>query len=223
MPDIKNESQLFKKIPFQVIGTLLLLFAAVFLLWFNQANSDQALSALKAQVRFQGEYRVGDDQWKKITEGEHIPATKGDITLRGDFHLYAPDGTCAGLFEEDALVALYTDHIGLTIYQGVEEPFIVDMENPLYGSTVCGMGWTAHSFNGSSGPIEIVVHNPHRFGNETAVDELLSSVEIWDNISFERGVLENGKALRYTGIFLMVVAFAFLGTALFLSLIFEIS
>ena len=87
MSDLKNESQLFKKIPFQVIGTLLLLFAAVFLLWFNQANSDQALSAMKAQVHFQGEYRIDDGQWQKITEGEHIPATKGDVTLRGDFHL----------------------------------------------------------------------------------------------------------------------------------------
>ena len=220
MSDLKNESQLFKKIPFQVIGTLLLLFAAVFLLWFNQANSDQALSALKAQVRFQGEYRIGDGQWQKITEGEHIPATKGDVTLRGDFHLYAPDGTYAGLLGEDTLIALYTDHIGLTIYQGEEEPFIIDMENPLYGSTVCGMGWIAHTFKGNiTEPIEIVVHNPHRFGNVTAVDELLSSVEIWDNIGFERGVLENGKALRYTGIFLMVVAFAFLGTALFLVLL----
>ena len=220
MPDLKNTTQIFKKIPLPVIGTLLLLFAALFLLWFNQANSDQALSAMKARVHFQGEYRIGDGQWQKITEGEHIPATKGDVTLRGDFHLYAPDGTYAGLFEEDTLIALYTDHIGMTIYQGGDEPVIIDMENPIYGSTVCGMGWTAHTFKGNTAePIEIVVHNPHRFGNETAVDELLSSVEIWDNIDFERGILENGKVLRYTGIFLMVVAFAFLGTALFLALL----
>ena len=96
MSDLKNGSQLFKKIPLQVIGTLLLLFAAVFLIWFSQVNSNQALSAMIAQVRFQGEYRISDGQWQKITEGEHIPATKGDVTLRGKFHLYAPDGAYVG-------------------------------------------------------------------------------------------------------------------------------
>ena len=220
MPDLKNGSQLLKKIPIQVIGILLLIFTAVFLLWFNYANSNQAISAMVAKVRFQGEYRVGDGQWQKIIEGEHIHATKGDVTLRGDFHLYAPDGEYAGLLEEDTLIALYTDHINLTIQQGESEPYIIDMENPLYGSSVCGVGWTAHSFHGSSAdPIEIVVHNPHRFGNETAVDVLLSNVAIWDNINFERGVLESGKMLRYTGIFLVIVAFAFLGTALFSALL----
>ena len=219
MSDFKNRFHIFNKISLQVVGTLLLLFAGIFLLWFNQVNSNQALSAMVAQIRFQGEYRIGEGQWQKIIEGEHIPATKGDVILKGNFHLYAPDGEYAGLLEEDTLIALYTDHIGLTIYQGENEPFIIDMENPLYGSSVCGMGWTAHSFNGSAGPIEIVVHNPHRFGNETAVDELLSNVAIWDNINFERGVLESGKVLRYTGIFLMVVSFAFLGTALFLVLL----
>ena len=132
MPDLKNGSQLLKKIPIQVIGILLLIFTAVFLLWFNYANSNQAISAMVAKVRFQGEYCVGDGQWQKIIEGEHIHATKGDVTLRGDFHLYAPDGEYAGLLEEDTLIALYTDHINLTIQQGESEPYIIDMENPLY-------------------------------------------------------------------------------------------
>ena len=80
--------------------------------------------------------------------------------------------------------------------------------------------WDGWPFHGSSAdPIEIVVHNPHRFGNETAVDEFLSNVAIWDNINFERGVLESEKMLRYTGIFLVIVAFAFLGTALFSALL----
>ena len=220
MPELKNGFQIFKKIPFQVIGTVLLLLAAVFLLWFNQANSDQALSAMRAQVRFQGEYRIGDGPWQKITEGEHIPAGKGDVTLRGNFHLYAPDGEHVGLMEEDTHIALYTDHIGLNIQQGENEPYIIDMENPLYGNTVCGVGWTSCSFGGSTaGPIEILVHNPHHFGNETAIDELLSNVAIWDNIDFEKGVLERGKMQRYTGMFLIVVSFAFLGAALFLALL----
>ena len=220
MSDLKNRFQIFRKIPLQVIGTVVLFLAAACLLWFNQANSNQALSAMMAQVRFQGEYRIGDGQWQKIIEGEHIPATKGDVTLRGTFHLYAPDGMYAGLLEEDTLIALYTDHIGLTIQQGENEPDMIEQESPMYGASACGMDWTAYSFHGGDAdPIEIVVHNPHRFGNEMAVDELLSNVAIWENISFEREVLESGKVLRYTGIFLVVVAVAFLGTALFSALL----
>ena len=220
MPDLKNSFQILKKIPLQVIGTVILFLAAALLLWFNHVNSNQAISAMVAQVRFQGEYRIGDGQWQEITEGNHIPATKGDVTLRGDFHLYAPDGEYVGIYEGDMPIALYTDHIGLTIQQGESEPYVIDHENPLYGVSACGVGWTAHSFNsGTSGLIDIIVHNPHRFGNETAVDELFSNMAFWDSIDFEKGVLENGKVLRYTGIFLVVVAFAFLGTALFSALL----
>ena len=39
MTDLKK---LFGKIPLYVIGIVLLLLAAAFLLWFNQANSNQA-------------------------------------------------------------------------------------------------------------------------------------------------------------------------------------
>ncbi len=37
-------------------------------------------------------YKIEDGEWHKIVKGEHIPATKGDVTLRGNFHMLAPDG-----------------------------------------------------------------------------------------------------------------------------------
>ena len=176
MIDFKNKLRAFNKSHLQVVGILLLLFLAVFLLWFYNNTSTQAVPALIAQVYFDGEYKVADGDWHKITEGEHIPATDGDVTLRGNFHMRAPDGEYVGIDRGELPIAFYTNHINLTIIEGEGEPFVMDMENHLYGRSACGVNWTAHTLmSDSEETIEIIVHNPHEFGNETAVDELLSS------------------------------------------------
>ena len=220
MPDLKNKLPIFKKIYFPIVGVLLLLLLAGLLLWFNHSNSLQAAPALIAQVRFDGEYRIEGGEWQKIVEGEHIPATKGDVTLRGNFHMFDPEGGYVGIYRGDLPIAFYTDHINLTVYETGFEPFVIDMENPLYGNSVCGEGWTACFFTSESEePVEILVHNPHRFGNETAIDEMLSSLAFWTGIEFEKGVLSSGEPQRNTGMLLMLVSLVFLGIALFSSLI----
>lgn len=74
MQNSKNKLPLFQSTRMQVTGILLLVFLAALLLWFNDINSTQATSAIAAEVRFYGEYRIGDGQWQEITEGQHIPA-----------------------------------------------------------------------------------------------------------------------------------------------------
>ena len=219
MPD-KNKFEIFKKRYFSIAGVLLLLLLAFFLLWFNKSTSLQAEPALIAQVYFDGEYRIGDGEWHKIVEGEHIPATKGDVTLRGNFHMLDPEGGYVGIYRGDLPIAFYTDHINLTFYETGAEPFVVDMENSLYGDSVCGEGWNAcFFFSDSEELIEILVHNPHKFGNENAIDEMLSSTAFWTGIEFEKGVLNSGEPLRNAGMLLMLVSLVFLGIALFSSLI----
>ena len=208
------------KITLQTATTLFLLLLAVLLLWSGNLTSNQAAAALSAQVRFEGSYCIGDSSWQPITEGIHIPATKGDVTLRGNFHMYAPDGEYVGIFDGDTPIALYTDHINLTFREGGNEPYIIDCENPIFGSSACGATWTAHYFAGNStGEIDIVVHNPHLFGNETAVDELLSNIAFWGDIGFERGILDSGKLQRNVGLLFTVVALVLLGIALFSALV----
>lgn len=203
-----------------VIGILILLFGAIALLWSGRVRSNQAMSAMLAEIYFDGEYRIGDGPWQKIDPSQHIPATKGDVTLRGNFHMLTPDGEYVGLYSRDLPVAFYTNHINLTIYEGESEPYIVDMENPLFGDSACGINWSAHSFTpGSDEPIEILIHNPHIFGNERAVDELLSNIAIWAGIDFEKTALASGTPQRNTGLLFLIVSFVLLGTALFSSLI----
>ena len=66
MPVQKSGIRIFKNPAWQVAGILLLLFLAAFLLLFNQMNSTQSHSALIAQVRFYGNYRIGDGPWQPI-------------------------------------------------------------------------------------------------------------------------------------------------------------
>lgn len=203
-----------------VVGVALVLFAAVILLWHGNANSMQATPALVAQVYFDGEYRITDGEWQKIEKGKHIPSTEGDVTLRGNFHIRTPDGEYVGIYSDSIPIALYTNHINLTIYEGENEPFMMDVENPLYGDSACHEDWTAYTLTSSSEePIEILIHNPHRFGNETAIDEMLSSTALWTDIEFEKGVLESGDTQRDIGLLFAIISLIVLGTALFSTLI----
>ena len=220
MTNLKKKFHLFKSSYLQSAGLFFLILLAVLLLWFNHSNNIQSVDAVAAKVRFFGEYRIGDGPWQKIAEGQHISATKGDVTLRGNFHMFSPDGEYIGLFDGDVPIAFYTDHIHLIFLEEAAEPYAADHENPLFGFSACGVDWTSHSFTSdSTKPIEIIVHNPHRFGNETAIDEMLSKVAIWGNIDFERDILESGKIQRTTGLLFVMISLVLLGSALFSTLL----
>ena len=141
MPKLKNR-YIFKHV--QVIGVIFILLLALVLLWRGNTTSNQAIPAMVAQVYFDGGSRIADGPWQEITAGKHIPSTKGDVTLRGHFHMLTPDGDYIGVYSGDMPIALYTDHISLTIYEGENEPYVIDMENPLFGDSTCGVGWSAY-------------------------------------------------------------------------------
>ena len=203
-----------------IVGILLLFATAGVLLWHGNATSVQAKPALLAQVYFDGEYRIADGPWQEIVKGKHIPATKGDVTLRGNFHMLTPDGEYIGIYTGDIPIALYTDHISLTFYVGENEPYIMDIENPVFGDSACGIEWGAYILaTESEEPIRILVHNPHRFGNETAIDELLANTALWANIDFEKSALESGGIQRNVGLFFVIVSLALFGIAVFSALI----
>jgi hypothetical protein len=55
MHDLKNKFREIKYSQLQISGIFLLIFLAVFMLWFININSSQATSAIAAKVRFYGE------------------------------------------------------------------------------------------------------------------------------------------------------------------------
>lgn len=210
----------FNKTAVRIGCILTVMLLAIALLMQSNAKSNQAVSATPAQVYFEGEYRIGDGEWKPIIAGQHIPSTQGDVTLRGQFHMLSPGGEYIGIYTDELPIALYADHVNLTIREGDRDPRRSDHELPVIGASACGVNWVVHSFtSGGEDEIEILVHNPHRFGNETAVDELLSRVAIRAGIDFEKGILADGEGQRNTGLLFLLVSLAILGTALFSTLI----
>ena len=203
-----------------IIGIVLVIISSTLLLWYGSANSNQSIPAYTASVYFEGQYRVGDGEWQQIVEGEHISSTKGDVTLRGNFHMLAPNGEYVGVYREDIPIAFYLDHISLTFYEANSQPFVLDMENPIYGNSVCGVNWEAYQLTSKSDDlIEILIKNPHNYGNENAIDEMLSKVTLWTPIEFEKDVLDSGAPKRNVGLAIIIASVMFLGTALFSSLI----
>ncbi|MBE6777284.1 MAG: hypothetical protein E7542_04140 [Ruminococcaceae bacterium] len=220
MGEKQTKFRFFNSTTLKIVGAVLIIFLAIALLWHGNANSMQAMPALVARVYFDGEYRIADGEWQKIVKGNHISSTEGDVTLRGNFHMLTPDGEYVGIYSDNIPIALYTNHINLTFYEGKNEPFITDVENPLYGDSACHEDWTAYVLtSGSEEPIEILIHNPHSFGNETAIDEMLSRTALWTDIEFEKGVFESGKTQRDIGLLFAIISLIVLGTALFSTLI----
>jgi hypothetical protein len=131
-----------------------------------------------------------------------------------------PNGNPMNDMERTVPISFYTDHIGLSFYSDGKKVRVIDNENPVIGRSACGESWVMHPVQtDGTKPTEIVVHNPHMFGNETAIDEMLSKFEIWANMDFEKNVLDRGESERNAGLLLMLIAVVFLGIALFSSLI----
>ena len=224
MINLKDTLKKIKRSHLLIAGALLLIVLAVSLLWFNDSNSVQAESTVNIDVYFKGEYRIADGEWKPYVAGEHIPATKGDVTLRGNLYK-SYDGEDLGIYNsEDMPVAFYTNHINLMFCEidetGEKYYLVGESEAAQFGDSNCGKSWVAHQFmSDPENPIEIIIHNPHAFGNETAIDEMMSSMAFWMGIDFEKGILDSGSTERNVGLFFVMVSVMLLGIALFSSLI----
>ena len=94
----KTNSHFLNIASLKITGVVLIILLAVVLLWHGNANSMQAIPAMTAGVYFDGDYQIADGEWQKIVKGKHIPSTEGDVTLRVNFHMLAPDGEYVGIY-----------------------------------------------------------------------------------------------------------------------------
>ena len=202
-----------------IVGSILIIISSILLLWHGQASSNQAISTNPARVYFVGEYCIGDGEPQKIVEGEHIPATKGDVTLIGNFHILKPNGEYWKKFTGGTPIVFYTNHINLTFCEVDRPAYSIDNENPRIGKSACGENWITYNFTNANEPIKIIVSNPHKFGNENAIDEMLANIAFWGGVQSEKEVLQVGATQRNLGLAFIIASVMFLGTAVFSSLI----
>ena len=221
MMNSKKGMRTLKSLPWWAIGITVLLLAFAILLLKNNLQNFQAMMSTGAHIYFEGEYRIDGGEWHPIEEGEHIPSTRGDVTLRGKFHMSSPDGEYIGIVGKGMPIAFFLDHVNVKIYEDGNQPFELYNENPSIGSSACGEIWLAYVLTSekTSGPMEIVIHNPHHFGNETAVDDFLSGVSFWTGADFEGSALASGETQRNIGLVFCIGALVLLSIALFSTLL----
>ncbi len=212
----KSSNTKDKKHYFLLITIILFFVLCCVMLIDGVVNNSQSEGAFLPNIRLVGEYKIGDEDWKPIVEGEHIPATKGDVLLRGvlefgDFET----NEIFGVLSSGTLVSLNLNHINFSVYNNGQAIYVSDIENSFIGEDACGHVWQIFEYVGEDGYIEAKVHNQHKFGNDTAVDDLLASMNVYVGDYFEKMALSSGQSERLIAIIVLIVAFIALGIALF--------
>ena len=216
---MKSIKQKPKKKIFIGICISLLAIVLCFFVYTGRDYGNQAMNALYLSAEFQGEYKVADSDWHPYVKGEHIPADKGDVTLKGNFQLYVPTtGEVVGKPSEGTVLAFYFNHIGGEVSEGGEEFRPFDAELDLADEDLCGKMYIGYVCKGAD-EITIKLKNPHKFGNSGAVDDFLNNLSTYGGTDFERDTLNRGSVHRIFGIALILFAFMLLGTAIFSMLI----
>lgn len=209
-----------KKFPFLSIVLVAVIITAALCLWVNHENNSQSTAAMCFKATFQGEYKIADGEFKPIVKGEKISANKGDVTLRGYFQMETPNGEVVGRAPRGCWIALYFNHVSATVYAPDQEPYVFDAEHPLLKNTACGEMWLYYEYTATeSETIEIVLHNPHKFGNVTAYDDFLDNMYVDAGVTLERELLSEGSFDRAMGVFLIIIGPLLLGIALYLALL----
>ena len=215
--NIKSLKKQSSKI-FSAAIVALLIFSIIFL-WTGERESSQAAQPMFAGVRFEGEYKIGEGEWRPITAGEHIPADEGDVTLRGIFVMLNPEtGEPIGPLSAGSSVNLYFNHIGGTAILPGGGKFVFDAENEDLGEDACAIMWGSVPATGEN-PITIILHNPHKFGNHYAIDDFFKHMSIFLGIYWEHMELEKGAPERTVGILIFITSVVIIGIAVFSTII----
>ena len=204
-----------------LIGVSISLLAIVLFVFVytGRNHGNQALNAFYLSAQFQGEYKVADGDWKPYVKGKHIPADKGEVTLKGKFQLLVPNsGEIVGTASEDVVLAFYFNHISGEIAEGDGDFRPFDAEIDVAGEDMCGKMYIGYRCSGAD-EVTIKLKNSHKFGNSGAVDDFLNNLNTYGGTDFERDMLNRGSAYRIGGFALILFAFMILGTAIFAMLI----
>ena len=199
-----------------VISVILFFLLSCALVIDAVVNNSQAEWAIIPDIRFVGEYKIGDGEWKPVVEGEHISATKGDVRLKGVLEILDPETNESFETVQKGSLMLFTfNHINLIVTENDNTVHICDTENPDAGEDLCGNTCMVVEYTGEGGFFEATIRNYHRFGNETAVDEFLSSMKLYASDYSEKIALRSGQSDRVIAITIIIAAFIVLGLAIF--------
>jgi LytS/YehU family sensor histidine kinase len=88
-----------------------------------------------------------------------------------------------------------------------DENVLFDTEQPNIGVETCGAMWVPYYYpEDSDGVTEIVISNPHKHGNEMAIDEFLDSIRMDDPILLADSLAKQYDTSRYVGFSFAAIA-----------------
>ena len=197
----------------EYIGFALPLLLALICLLYVATNNHQAWLSIPMPQEFIGEYSYDGENWQPLTEETDISALKGDLFLRGTF--------LREMFEGWQL-NFYRNHIGVCIKVNGQQIYQDDMLGipdlqPEFFASMCARDWmvTIVPDIGVEDTVEIQLHNPHVYGNETAYRDFLTTL---CSDPVEWGILEqnlapHGERFRLLGVLFAATALMLLGAA----------
>ena len=68
-----------------IIGIVFIIVSSILLLWQGNENSNQAIPASTASVYFEGQYRIGDGEWKEIEKANTFLQHKATLLCVATF------------------------------------------------------------------------------------------------------------------------------------------
>ena len=206
-----NKSRIF------AIGIVCLLVFVCIFIGKSFSAEGESVSAVLPDCSFQGQYKIGDGEWQDIEPGKHISATHGDVTLKGFFKLHNPEtGAILTNVTKGTILHLYINHVNLTISVPNQRDLKFSYELDQLGDIACGQVWQKFIFNGNvDDEVTILIHNPHSFGNESAVDDLLSNVGLYVEGYTEEILAKEADTETTMGIAIVSCALVILGIAIF--------
>lgn len=198
-----------------ILLPLLALFIGILAMCFTKPTVLQAAAPVPMPQSFLGEYSYDNENWHPLTDTAELSALEGDLYLRGHWERAIPARSRLNYFGNHIGAALYVDG----------QPYSIDLLLQLeqYGlqlqPAMCGRGWHFWYFEDGipeNTQIHIQLQNPHRYGNESAYRDFLSTLSCTANDpDFLTGSLSgHSRPYLIIGIILVIAAILQLGSAL---------
>ena len=203
-----------KKQRLEYIGFILPLLLALICLISATINHHQAFLPIPMPQELVGEYSRDGKNWQPLTEESDLSALKGDLYLRGTFLREMGEGW---------QLNIYRNHIGTQIAvngQLIYQDDVLSIPNlkPELFASMCARVWsgTLVPAIGTEDTIEIYLHNPHSYGNETAYRDFLATL-CSDPVEWsilELNLAPHGERFRIMGVLFAATSLMLLGASI---------
>ena len=213
------DKEIFKKIPWATVAILFVIIISVTVTAVVQKQVAYPVAPHVHGVDFDGAYRIGNGEWKSLSDAKHISAMQGPVELKGIFLLCDGETGEQTLAAHGTAISLYLDHVHVTITDADGNVWMSDNENERIGKGACASTWNEYVFSGEAGDeVTVTIRNPHVFGNSKAVDRFLEKLCL--SAENNGDMLFGAEPIAFAIVLLLLAFLSILpGVSLFVSLL----